>query len=287
MKVAPITPTVVTEGTLYFKTQCGHNVFTDKVIIQEVEPVTGTVVVSNGLVDPAVVAANFVPKGGEREFAIRADGTLDIQMPAGIYTATVKDGNGGQPEVVLFEIKPAYTTQINVLGHAFSGPTAEVVKITITKATYGATVKVIDVPASHTHDYEAGHVHAKKVHGFAPHDFRYNGDKYQIVGNQAEQAFIVTNYFCARPANYVCIIVQEQSHMEGTFIDVTAEVQQAVDAGVTSIVFNNAKNPGGIFDTEGNLIVQITDPAYGIVKDVHIEYDGGVIDTKEYQTINL
>jgi hypothetical protein len=80
-------------------------------------------------------------------------------------------------------------------------------------AEIGHWVTVIDVPATPavpavTHqDYEAGHVHAKKVNGWgAPHDFIYNGHKYQIVGSSHEDAFIVYSYTNARRANMVTII---------------------------------------------------------------------------------
>lgn len=71
---------------------------------------------------------------------------------------------------------------------------------------------VVDVPAQPavtavTHqDYEAGHQHAKKVHGNSQHDFEYGGDKYQIVGDSREDAFIVTSHTNVRRANMVTII---------------------------------------------------------------------------------
>lgn len=51
--------------------------------------------------------------------------------------------------------------------------------------------------------YEAGHVHAKKTHGNSQHDFDYNGDKYQIVGDSSETAFIVTSHTNVRLAQMI------------------------------------------------------------------------------------
>jgi hypothetical protein len=79
----------------------------------------------------------------------------------------------------------------------------------------------------------------------------------------------------------------------GAVIDVTSNVQQAIDGGHTSFLFNNAENPGGIFDiTTTTLLSKITDPSVGNVKDVVISYDNGcgieaTIRTKEYCTIDL
>jgi hypothetical protein len=73
----------------------------------------------------------------------------------------------------------------------------------------------------------------------------------------------------------------------GMSIDVTAEVQAAANMKVP-FVFNNAMNPGGIVNVaQDTVLVAIIDPAYGYVKDVHIVYDGGVIDAAEYETITL
>ena len=58
----------------------------------------------------------------------------------------------------------------------------------------------------------------------------------------------------------------------GDYIDVTGILQNLVDTHHSTFVFDNAQNPGGIFDGEGNLLAELTDPAPGQVKTVSIDY---------------
>jgi len=248
---------------------------------------------------------------------IKPDGTFEAtDLTPGRYLITIADGNGGQPEQAYFNAVAGQVSQIEseLLGHAIPPAIGEEKdKIIILEATYGMTKVVIDqvyvpavpgVPAVTHQDYEAGHVHAKQVGSFAPHDFWYNYHKYQIVGNQAEQAFIVHSYFNAHPAQMVTIVdvpaipavpaIPEVSHVEGTYVDVTAEVAQMTSHANPhqSFAFNNAMNPGGIVNVaQDTVLVAIADPAYGQVKNVMIKYTiNGVektINAMEYETINL
>ena len=255
--------------------------------------------------------------GAVRTLEILPDGTFEMTGTPGRYLITIADGNGGQPEHAYFNIVAGQVSQIEseLLGHAIPPAIGESKdKIVILEATYGMTKKVIDrvavpavpgVPAVTHQDYEAGHVHAKKVGIFSSaYDFMYNGNKYQIVGNQAETAFIVTSHTGARLAQMVTIIdvpaipavpaIPEVSHVEGTYADVTSEVAQMTTAANphSSFAFNNAMNPGGIVNVaQDTVLVAIADPALGQVKNVMIKYTiNGVektIDTMEYETINL
>jgi hypothetical protein len=88
--------------------------------------------------------------------------------------------------------------------------------------------------------------------------------------------------------------IPEVSHVEGTYVDVTAQVAQMTSTANPhqSFAFNNAMNPGGIVNVaQDTVIVAIADPAYGQVKNVMIKYtlNGAEItlDTMEYETINL
>ena len=141
--------------------------------------------------------------GAVRTLEILPDGTFEMTGTPGRYLITIADGNGGQPEHAYFNIVAGQVSQIEseLLGHAIPPAIGKVVdKIVIIEATYGMTKKVIDqayvpavpgVPAVTHQDYQAGHVHAKKVNIFSSHhDFMYNGNKYQIVGNQEETAFM-------------------------------------------------------------------------------------------------
>jgi hypothetical protein len=77
----------------------------------------------------------------------------------------------------------------------------------------------------------------------------------------------------------------------GSYATVTTQVQQVIDSGARSFFFDNAQNPGGIFGEGNVLLSQITDPAPGQVKKVHIEYtingNPHVIDANEYDVITI
>lgn len=244
---------------------------------------------------------------------ILADGTFELNdLAPGLYTIVLPDGNGGQPEFATATVRAGQIAfpEKELLGHAITVGGAKVIP-TVINATYGmietrerivTDAEAYDeyIPAVTHQDYEAGHVHAKEVMGHAHHDFLYMGHKMQIVGNQAAPAFIVDNYFWSHRAALVTIIdVPAQTihhdavtHIEtyqvGSFVDVTAEVQKALNNGITTIVFDNAKNPGGLFDAKGNLVAQIDDPAPGIVKSVVINIAGGKhIEASEYDEITI
>jgi len=87
--------------------------------------------------------------------------------------------------------------------------------------------------------------------------------------------------------------VESRSFHKNRCIWATDNVREAVSAGYTTFLFNNAENPGGIFDvTTTNLLSQIVDPSPGDVKNVRIIYNGcdgkkHSVVTDEYQTIDL
>ena len=268
-----------------------------------------------GFTVAGTVTLTEVASGNVTILAVGDDGKFEAtDLTPGQYILSLADGNGGQPEQATVMVRAGYIANpmSELLGHAIPPALVEEKDvIVILEATYGMTKVVIDqayvpevpgVPAVTHQEYEAGHVHAKKVGGFSSHDFWYNGHKYQIVGNQAETAFIVHGYFCAHLAQMVTIVdvpaipavpaIPEVSHVEGAYADVTAEVQAAVDMTYRTFKFNNAMNPGGIVNEPQDLVlVVIADPAYGQVKNVMIKYTiNGVektIDTMEYETINL
>lgn len=95
--------------------------------------------------------------------------------------------------------------------------------------------------------------------------------------------------------HHVDTTTEQQCTTDGTVIDVTSNVQSVVDGGATQFrfLFDNAQNPGGIFDATGStLLSEINDPAFGYEKDVTINYENGcgitkTIKTKEYKVIDL
>lgn len=301
-------------------------------------PVTVSAPFTNAArVDKAFVD-QFVKQFGEPETKqYLPDGTFDGNFAPGTYLLKQIDGNGGQPEFALVTIKAADSQTVVFLGHGITPadePKEHVPVIVITDATYGAFTTEVDEPAHYLHpeghkhvtqayqpevaeqshmDYEVGHKHAKPASGSA-HDFYYNGQKYQYVqNNENEAAFHPCGYLFTHPAvKNVKVIdvayqpeVPEVFHMDacthfvgatyeqvGHFADVTAAVQSAVDQGYTSFKFRNDGANKGIVSTDDTVqIVTVPDPIVGKVKDVHIEYtvDGvaKTIDTQEYQIINL
>jgi len=155
------------------------------------------------------------------------------------------------------------------------------------------------------HDYEVGHVHADTLgHGHAQVDFYHNEQPMHITGRFWDDAFMVTP---GQPAEYETVhhnavyttvyhdaVTHEETVVDGTVVDVTAQVREAVAQGHFKFQFNNAMNPGGIVSPDGTTVyVQIADPAFGFVKNVHIQFIGGfnpnvqTIDAQEYQVVNL
>jgi hypothetical protein len=227
---------------------------------------------------------------------ILADGTFEFTgLIPGVYQLYIADGNGGQPEYSTATVaagKVAFPEK-DFLGHAISVGDGKI-KIVILEAVYGKietrerTVvdqqawdeQVLVKPAVPEH-YE----YVGRNHG----DYNKWGCVYYYVGHNHGDY----DKHPAEPAVYKTVHHPAVAHVEtyevGSIVDVTEEVQAAVDAGYTSIYFDNAKNPGGIFSAANDaLIEQIADPAPGIVKDVKIKLGSGtVIDTNEYEVINL
>ena len=171
--------------------------------------------------------------------------------------------------------------------------------------------KVIDVPAQPaTPDtYNCvGHNHGaydkQTNHGQTTYVFvgQGHGDYTKVPGHAAipEQSHMVTVIDVAAydeividsPAVPAIPAITELSHVEGSYIDVTAQVQQAIDGGAREFVFNNGMNPGGIVNADQTaVLVPIADPAYGQVKAVTIQVTvNGIqknIDVNEYDLITI
>jgi len=293
-----------TKGYLYVDLACRSpqisGEFTATPVIVSA-PFTNAARVDKGFVDV------YVKKVGEPQtFQFLPQGQFDTQAEPGTYLLQMENANGGQPEYALVAIKAGFKETVVFLGHGISGITEDKkVVVTVTQATYGKTKVVIDqayvpgVPAvTHTVHHAAipaydefvdvGMFHGDYIKIFGNyHQVNHNCGRYDKVHHAEVPAFdeVVVDV-PAVPA------VPEVSHVEGTFVDVTTQVQAVVDNGVTSFKFRNDFNPGGIFGLDNTLLKQIADPAYGQVKDVTIKFtvDGGetqTINTQEYQNINL
>ena len=230
--------------------------------------------------------------------AVGDDGKFEATgLTPGEYVINIADGNGGQPEAANVTVRAGYIAnpKSELLGHAIPPAIGQKDEVVILEATYGMTKIVIDqayVPGVagtpdvysivSSHGTHTGH--AERVY-FGHYDFKVGNDKYEI-DNHGCYAYLKVAGTPAVPA------IPEVSHVEGTYVDVTAEVQQTVDMTYRTFKFNNAMNPGGIVNEPQDLVlVVIADPAYGQVKNVMIKYTlNGVeitLDTMEYETINL
>jgi hypothetical protein len=152
----------------------------------------------------------------------------------------------------------------------------------VTPGTPAWDETIVDVPAHWNGNCE-------ETYG-GNYDFKVNGQKYRFDENGDD---VYTFHPATQGSAAWDETIVDTSAVEGGCAQVTQNVQQAVSAGATRfMLFNNAKNPGGIFDIGQNLVSQIDDPAVSIVKDVTITYNNGcgierTITGKEYQIIDL
>lgn len=221
---------------------------------------------------------------------ISAAGYYETKLAEGKYTIVLPDGNGGQPEIVhvICEGYPAgmvYTDR-PLLGHAATAPDAPVEEpdvIEILDAKYG---KIVLIQAAYDEQVLVAPAHVEHRHDAAifGHTNYVDGPKH---GNWFAQLHQDERMVAA-----VYNTVHHNAVYAGAIVDVKAQVQAAVDAGHRALKFDNAQNPGGLFDANNNaLLAQIADPAFGIVKEIDIDYKlNGIakhIDAGEYQVINL
>jgi hypothetical protein len=206
-----------------------------------------------------------------------------LQYQSGSYTAYLQNGNGNQCErrdFIVGGASSSQATQVVFLGAAVSqlgevDAGADV--YTIIEATYGKTEcsRVIDVAAIPKHTEYRYY----SWHGWHKHYTEWSDTRRSCHDNEEQRTVVEV------PATYKTVC-------SGETIDVTQNVKDVVNGGTTSFLFDNAHNPGGIWDiSTTTLLSPIKDPAYPIVKNVMIKYSkNGVektINTMEYSIINL
>lgn len=264
------------EGTI----RCGYNTLTSEVIL-----------------------SNVINPNATTSIPVLPDGTFSFEgLAAGKYTLMLKDGNGGQPEystVTCVAGAGVVRPESELLGHAVAGEPSQKCDITVIRASYGAF------------EERCGEYYLQyRVRGHWDTHERCVCDHRNWRG-QCTEGHIETVYewdhsnswsswSTSEPSRYSeipCYDKQSRSSQDcetvGGYTDVTSNVQAALATDRTSFVFDNSKNPGGIFDiTSTVLLSTIEDPAPGIVKHVSIEYSdcSGIqkhISGEEYQTISL
>jgi hypothetical protein len=264
---------------------------------------TGAVRCHNNLLTVGVTITG--PGNVATPVELRADGTFDVNdLSPGEYVMNIADGNGGQPESAKFTIRAGYTSflESELLGHAAS-PTDAATQldiITVLNATYGMQHVVVDSPAvpaipgipAVTHQV-AMHHGAYDVHG---HFVGLGNGDYQkkVVYWHVTYVYVAPTIVTVIdvPAVPGTPAVPAVTHIEGSFADVTAQVQEAINRGARTFVFNNAMVPGGIVNADQTaVIVAIEDPAVGQVKSViiNVEINGALktVNTMEYETITI
>ena len=228
--------------------------------------------------DHNIIVTNDIDPSVNETITINPDGNSGLmQFAAGNYTAYLKQGNGDQPETKHFKAGGGITTGVAFLGAAIPGSQTVNNVPLIVKSAYGYSDSFIRHVTNSTSD-------PSELQGVS------NVVKFTVitkVGTPGTPAYYTPNV--SHPEwNYDILVI------DGTVIDVTAQLQQVVNSGHLSFVFRNDYNPGGIFNADSTvLFAPITDPAYGFVKNVHIEFVGGytysvqTIDAHEYDVITL
>jgi hypothetical protein len=270
-KYVPITPEPVLDGQLYVTLGCHHNLITKDFTVQRVAS-TNLFFVNGARVQKDFVD-KLTPLGDNQTVPFGHDGLYDGSWADGIYVVSIADGDGGQPEYAVVKITKGYRFDVNFIGHGVSmgDGTAKADVYEILRATYGkqSCSQVVDVEAHKEYRF-------KKYVWSSWSSWSVN----KPSGHNAceESKNVAATY------KTVCV---------GSTIDVTQNVRSVVvDQGIRTFVFDNSKNPGGIFDvSKNNLLSMINDPAVGIVKTVTITYNkNGVattLVTDEYEVINL
>lgn len=303
------TESVPATGHLDIAVFCGQNIFSKSITIQAIAAKSGAIppAVTNGaMIDPSV--PDYYDLSGDiKTVDLNTLGKGEIDLDPGLYLVTLPNGRIGAPEYAIVEITAGATIGAGFWGHAVSTTHDEPVcpnKITIKIATYGMQTVTHHAAVYKTVHHDAEYRYeivwsgafdgwCKEVHGYyTPYDFTIDGRKYKIVGDTHASKY--KRIFVHGAYDEHVLITPAWDETVGTYIDVRDQVQSVVDAGNTMFVFDNSKNPGGIFNVDGTaLLAEITDPAPNQMKTVSLTYDKGcgaadvTKDVAEYQTTIL
>lgn len=275
-KYVAIDNSVPNEGYLYVFDNVRNNVYSNAITIQPVES-NAAIPITNGAKVTKEFVDLFTPSGEAINTTLGGSGNYDTPLAPGTYAVTLHYGQAGLPEYAMVKIVAGQRTDVMFLGTALSN--GATTTITIIRAIYGSekgapvTITVTDTPAWDETVYSIVHYgqftgYAKPVtHG--QYDFVIGCQKYKIVGSGG---FGVVKYL-RNIVHHAAITHEETTYPDGNTVDVTAQVQNAVNNGYTKLYFDNGQNPGGIFAADGTtLLAQIDDPDPGVVKFTTITY---------------
>lgn len=246
---------------------------------------------------PIVYMSNDAnPNKTPLELEVMGNGQYEyFGLARGNYTLFVPDGNGGQPEsttVTCAGSGDVFPLE-QIIGHAVSASDQSVCYRTIMRSVYGGFEERCGEPYTVHHGDYAREWVPKVCHGFGWSYHCHEGYwDYDYVGTG--NGDYVKN--CGRHScsyEYVAPTQEQDCETVGGSMDVTSNVASVVASGKMSFVFDNAQNPGGIFDTTATaLLSEINDPASGILKSVSIDYKdcSGIerhVTAEEHQQITL
>jgi hypothetical protein len=236
--------------------------------------------------------ANVLNLNATKDIPVNSDGITQIEgLAPGEYSLTLNNFNLPD-ETKRFTIAAGQMgpTYVEFIGQAFGSPSVCVPVYTIEDAKYGiaASHSVTVRHGDYTREWVDGYC-ARYFRGYCV-DYRPGHYEYDYVGMGNGDYLKTRHHGCD---NYNYVAPTQETVIDGTVIDVTSNVQTAVGLGATEFMFfDNAQSPGGIFGIGNNLLSEIKDPAYGIVKNVYIKYNNGCglereINAMEYDHINL
>ncbi len=257
----------------------------------------GSIRAHTNTLSPEVLVSNDLSPDVTTKLPVLPDGSFEFTgLAYGNYTLTLLGdaGNGGQTEtakVVCGAPGGVVYPQRELMGHAVAGSDAPVVcQREIVSAEYGA----FEQECHEELVSEAWVEHFGKYVKYESGCWVWYENVGQGNGDYIRHS---CGQFCSwyehvapenHPAEYETVCEQV-----GGSTPVTQNIREALAKGYTSFLFDNAHNPGGIFDvTTTDLLSTITDPAPGIVKHVSITYkdcsgNEQTIEAEEYEVINL
>ena len=109
-------------GGLYVILLAHEATFSSSFVIQRIDPAN----IPFGSGQPATkeLLALFTKEGNATVEQIPASGVWDDRLAPGVYTLTLSDGNGGQPEYRIVRIDTAGIEHVSFIGHAVSSSAA-------------------------------------------------------------------------------------------------------------------------------------------------------------------
>ncbi len=106
-------------GALYIQDLCHHNLISKEFTVQEVKNLKNIQFTNANLVSKEFTEL-FDKVGNVTTYELDPSGQWDKRMKPGFYVVILLDGNNGQPEYAVVQIKENYRNDIIFIGHAVS-----------------------------------------------------------------------------------------------------------------------------------------------------------------------